>query len=79
MYVEHNVRTQMAEAERKAWDSFGRYKFVMGGYWCGVWVDLNKCLDKPEPNPFRSLVSLARMDDREAALARAGYAGRVQG
>ena len=49
----------MAEAERKAWDSLARYKFYMFGYHAGVWVNLNKLLRHPHPNPFRTLVDLA--------------------
>ena len=27
------IITELDEAERKAWDSLGRYKFQMFGYW----------------------------------------------
>lgn len=42
---------EMREAERKAIDSLARYKFLMFGYWAGVWVHLNR---------FRSVVAEAR-------------------
>ena len=55
------IRNAMDEAERKAWDAFSRYKFVMGGYHAAQWVTLNKLLeDKRQPNPFSNLVKLAR-------------------
>ena len=55
------VRNAMDEAERRAWDAFSRYKFVMGGYHAAQWVMLNKLLeDGRQPNPFANLVKLAR-------------------
>lgn len=54
------LEDKLAEAEAKAWDSLARYKFVMFGYWAGVWVHLNQMQDKPSPNPFRALVGHAR-------------------
>ncbi len=54
------LEAELAEAERKAWDSLARYKFVMFGYWAGVWVHLNRLQDKTSPNPFTSLVKFAR-------------------
>lgn len=48
-------------AERKAWDSLAKYKFVMFGYWAGQWVLLNRVGDLKRPNPFASLVRLARI------------------
>lgn len=47
-------------AERHAWDALGRYKFVMFGYWCGIWVHLNRLCATPKPNPWRDLVAAAR-------------------
>jgi hypothetical protein len=47
-------------AEEKAWDALARYKFVMFGYWAGVWVHLNHVADKKRPNPFTSLVKASR-------------------
>ena len=54
------IRWEMADTTRKAWDSLGRYKFVMFGYWAGVWVHLNRMLPTPDANPFRDLVKQAR-------------------
>ena len=55
------VRNAMDEAERKAWDAFSRYKFIMGGYHAAQWVTLNKLLeDAHQPSPFSDLVKLAR-------------------
>ena len=50
----------LAEAERKAWDSLSRYKFVMFGYWCGVWVHLNRVSGQQRSNPWRPLIKLAQ-------------------
>lgn len=48
------------EAHRKAWVSLSRYKFVMFGYWAGVWVELNRASGFSHPNPFSKLVQEAR-------------------
>ncbi len=58
--MENKIRVKMMEAEGKAMDSLGRYKFLMFGYWAAQWVTMNKLLDKPEGNPFRDLVKFAR-------------------
>jgi len=47
-------------AERKAWDSLSRYKFVMFGYWAGVWVHLNRISNLHRSNPWKELVKQAR-------------------
>ena len=52
---------ELDEAERKAWDSLSRYKFVMFGYWAGVWVHLNRISEIYHPNPWRGLVKHARV------------------
>ena len=49
----------MQEAESKAWKSLRGYKFVMFGYWAGVWVDLNRAGGFRQPNPFRKVVKIA--------------------
>ena len=36
---------ELDEAEAKAWDSLGRYKFQMFGYWAAIWVYLNRIGD----------------------------------
>lgn len=51
----------MEEAERKALDALGRYKFQMFGYWAEIWVHLNKLSGLRKPNPFNVLVKAARM------------------
>lgn len=48
------------EAEAKAIDSLGRYKFTMFGYWAGIWVHLNRVIGDKRPNPFTDLVQAAR-------------------
>lgn len=53
------------EAEKKAWDSLARYKFLMFGYYAARWVTLNKILVDcgyvgEVKNPFKGLVDLAR-------------------
>ena len=51
-------------AERHAWDALARYKFVMFGYWCGIWVHLNRLCANPKPNPWKDLVAAARRQRR---------------
>jgi hypothetical protein len=60
--VKQAVLDARDEAEQKAWDSLGRYKFFMAGYWMGAWVKFNRLLPKADqcPNPFAELVKLAR-------------------
>ncbi len=66
-----SVREEKTEAKINAFKSLSGYKFVMFGYWAGVWVHLNR-LDHEgkEPNPFVSLVQEGRrlndqVDQRE--------------
>ncbi len=41
------VECERESAERKAWDSLGRYKFQMFGYWAAIWVHMNRlCAQK---------------------------------
>ena len=35
-------------AERHTWDALARYKFVMFGYWCGIWGPPQPPLRNPE-------------------------------
>ena len=51
---------ELDEAERKAWASLARYKFMMFGYWAGVWVHLNRISGLRRPNPWRDLVKQAK-------------------
>ncbi len=53
--LEHDL----AEAERKAWDALGRYKFFMFGYHAADVVKLNRRLGR-RGNPFKTLVEHAR-------------------
>lgn len=54
------IRKKKQQAYMNAVRSLARYKFVMFGYWAGVWVHLNQ-LDQPrEPNPFKPFVMAAR-------------------
>jgi len=48
------------EAERKAWDSLAKYKFMMFGYWAAIWVHQNRISGARRPNPWISLVRRAR-------------------
>lgn len=50
----------LSEAEEKAIDSLGRYKFQMFGYWASIWVHINRISGLNKANPFGSLVKLAR-------------------
>ncbi len=54
--------TERAEAERKALDALGRYKFAMFGYWAGIWVHLNRIIGDGAANPFRHVVLAARAE-----------------
>jgi hypothetical protein len=60
--TQHRIKQGLDEAEAKALDSLARYKFQMFGYWCGVWVHLNRLLGPGDarPNPFKALVLQAR-------------------
>ena len=53
------IERERAEAERMAWTALGRYKFVLFGYWCGIWVHLNRIADTQLPNPWTGLVGFS--------------------
>ena len=55
-----DIKRELEEAKRKAFDSLGRYKFIQFGYWAAIWVHLNKLSGSGRPNPFKSLVDEAR-------------------
>ena len=63
--LEQRLEAKMQEAERKAWDSLARYKFLMFGYWSAAWVNYNRLSARSRPNPFGALVRLARTVQRE--------------
>jgi hypothetical protein len=54
------LRHELHEAEVKAWDSLSRYKFQMFGYWAAIWVHLNRIGNFKKPNPWKSIVKVAR-------------------
>ena len=68
--VLNNLDPARTDAEAKAWDSLGRYKFEMFGYWASAWVKFNALMPKllKKENPFRDAVNLAR-EKRALALA----------
>lgn len=57
---------ERAEAETKALDALGRYKFQMFGYWAGVWVHLNRIIGDRQPSPFKHLVEAAKRGESNA-------------
>lgn len=61
--VYDNVIIAREDAEKKALDSLGRYKFEMFGYWASSWVKYNALLPKEAKiaNPFADFVKLARV------------------
>lgn len=60
--LEHieRLEAELEEAQRKATDALGRYKFAMFGYWAGIWVHLNRIGGFKRPNPWKNLVLTAR-------------------
>jgi len=54
------LRFEILDAEKKAIDALSRYKFMMFGYWAGVWVHLNRISSQKRKNPFLKIVKLAR-------------------
>lgn len=61
MDIQQKIQQELDEAERKAVDALARYKFQMFGYWAAIWVHLNRISGSKRPNPFRSLVTAARI------------------
>ncbi len=61
-----NLDAEIQEAADKAIDSLARYKFVMFGYWAGIWVHLNRIDGGKRSSPFRDLVKTARAIREEA-------------
>jgi hypothetical protein len=58
--IEESLQRELAEAEQKAWDALGRYKFQMFGYCSAIWVHLNRIGDFKRPNPWKELERAAR-------------------
>lgn len=55
------INLEIEQAERKAWESLAKYKFIMFGYWAAIWVHLNKMNEhNKRHNPFMALVKEAR-------------------
>jgi len=61
MTSKETLDQEIQEAADKAIESLARYKFVMFGYWAGIWVHLNRIEGKRRPSPFRALVQAARV------------------
>jgi len=68
---EDKILAQMEDAERKAWEALGGYKFWMFGYHAGRWINYNNLLAQKQPNPFKDTVHLARtkLENRESKAA----------
>ena len=64
---------ELEEAERKAWDSLSRYKFVMFGYWVGVWIHLNRIAETRHANPWQGLVRHAKAVKAEGSLPEISF------
>ena len=58
--ADERLNEELDAAEAKAWTALARYKFLMFGYWAGVWVHLNRIARGGRPNPWRTLVQHAR-------------------
>lgn len=62
--VEPNLQILVAQerdlARYRAIDALARYKFERFGYWASTWVTLNNLNSHRQPNPFVTLVKLAR-------------------
>ena len=62
--IGNTLQEHMVDAEQKAWKSLEGYKFSMFGYWCAIWVHLNKMNtelgNKRQPNPWKELTDIAR-------------------
>jgi hypothetical protein len=54
------IENEILDAEKKAIDALSRYKFMMFGYWAGVWVHLNRISESRRKNPFLKFVKLAQ-------------------
>lgn len=64
------LAAELDEAEAKAWDALGRYKFQMFGYWAAIWVHLNRIGGFKRPNPWKALVMEARQVAERPAVPK---------
>lgn len=55
-----NIERELDEAERKAWESLAKYKFMMFGYWAAIWVHMNRVGGFRKSNPFAAVVKFAK-------------------
>ncbi len=58
--LDERIEGALREAEDKAIDSLGRYKFQMFGYWAAIWVHLNRIRGGHHQSPFQPFVRAAR-------------------
>ena len=65
VFLERDIKKKKEEALDKAIDNLGRYKFLNFGYWAAIWIHMNQLSGKRDPNPFKSLVLLARKMGKE--------------
>ncbi len=57
-----SLEAERTIAEVNAWKALAGYKFQMFGYWCGIWVHLNKICRFSQPNPWREAVQKAKTE-----------------
>lgn len=55
-----DLQHELGIAEIKAWAALADYKFMMFGYHCAIWVNINRMGGFKKPNPFKPLVDVAR-------------------
>lgn len=71
------LEADLADAERKAWDSLARYKFFMFGYHAADVVKINRRLGR-RGNPFKTLVHYARERVRTVRIVEADLAAELR-
>ena len=67
-----DIAKLMIEAEQKAIDNLARYKFSNFGYWCAIWVYLNRINGGKKSNPFKDFVELARSKNYRDVYVKKG-------
>lgn len=65
MNVAVDLEHELDIAEIKAWAALADYKFMMFGYWCAIWVHINRMGGFQKPNPFKPLVDMGRAVNNE--------------